>query len=545
MGAIETIRDISARKESEEKYRSLFENSKDIIFIMTQSGNIIDINQAAIDLFGYPKEELLKMQAITLYNNPADKLTYVELMEKHSFVKDYPLDFKTKDGTIKNVLITSVVQKSNIDGQTQYQGIIRDITAYKQAEKALEYAHMQIKQLMAAISSVIISVAPDDRIIQWNTSAEKVFGILAKDVLERSFAESGIQWDWNKIRELISKCKNNAKSSRYEIIFTRPDGKDGIFGFSINPIGSDSCAESGYVLLGNEISEQKKSEALMALSQKMESIGQLAAGIAHEINTPMQYIGDNVNFLSGAFNDISNLLGKYNSLILAIKDKQAISDLSDNILKLEVRLDIEYLMTEIPNAINQSLDGIARVSQLILAMKDFSHPGSKAMMISDINKAIYSTVSISRNEWKYVAELETNLDPNLPAVYCVIDEINQVVLNIIVNAAHAIKDLLDKGSELKRKIVIETTSDDSFVKIIISDNGIGIPEAILHKIFDPFFTTKDVGRGTGQGLTIAHDIITNKHKGSIIVESEVGNGTTFIISLPLNVEPINEVIDEL
>ena len=543
VGAIETIRDITERKESEEKYRSLFENSKDVVFITTKDGSIIDMNRAAIDLFGYSRVELLQMKIITLYNNPSNRERYVELMEKQGFVKDYPVDLKAKDGNILNILITSVLQKKGNNGHFQYQGIMRDITEYKKAEKALDNAHMQIKQLMSSISSVLIGVAPNDRIIQWNNAAEKLFGITANDVVGRTFAESGIQWDWDKITEFISECGENKHSVPNEIIYTRPDGKNGIFSFSLTPVGSDTCYESGYVLLGNEISEQKKFEAQRALSQKMESIGQLAAGIAHEINTPMQYIGDNVKFLSDAFGDISDLLEKYNDFVMAVEEKKEIVDLSDNIRKLEEELDLDYLISEIPKAISQSLDGIARVSKLVLAMKDFSHPGRKDKMFSDINKAINGTVTISRNEWKYVAELETDLDQNLPMVYCVIDEINQVILNMIVNAAHAIRDVLDKGSELKGKIIIKTISEDSFVKIIINDTGTGIPEAVLHKIFDPFYTTKEVGKGTGQGLAIAHDIIINKHKGSIGVDSEVGKGTTITISLPLNIEPVNEVID--
>jgi two-component system, NtrC family, sensor kinase len=186
------------------------------------------------------------------------------------------------------------------------------------------------------------------------------------------------------------------------------------------------------------------------------------------------------------------------------------------------------------------LIGIDRVRQIVLAMKDFAHPGIKSKALYDLNHGIEVTVTISRNEWKYVADLETNLDPSLPFIYCSMDEINQVVLNMIVNSSHSIKDMLEKGREEKGKIVICTRREGEEAVIYISDTGKGISKEIISKIYDPFFTTKEVGKGTGQGLAIAHDIIVNKHKGSIQVESEIGKGTTFIIKIPI----LNELNDK-
>ena len=159
----------------------------------------------------------------------------------------------------------------------------------------------------------------------------------------------------------------------------------------------------------------------------------------------------------------------------------------------------------------------------------------KIKQLSDINKAIESTVTISKNEWKYDAELELNLDPDLPLVMCSINEISQVILNLIINSSHAIHSVVEKENSEKGKITISTNSKDNFIYIVISDTGEGIPDEIADKIFDPFFTTKEVGKGTGQGLAIAHNIIVNNHKGRIIVDSEVDKGTTFTLSLPVKV----------
>jgi signal transduction histidine kinase len=198
----------------------------------------------------------------------------------------------------------------------------------------------------------------------------------------------------------------------------------------------------------------------------------------------------------------------------------------------EEELDIPFLKTEIPMAVEQTITGIKRVSNIIIAMKDFAHPGSKEISYSDINRGIEVTTTICRNEWKYAADLELKLDQNLPLINCVLDEINQVILNMVINSAHAIQDVIDKESNGKGKITIETRTNGTYAEILISDTGGGISTNNMAKIFDPFFTTKKVGKGTGQGLSIAHDIIVNKHKGKINVDSITGKGTTFTIKLP-------------
>ena len=195
------------------------------------------------------------------------------------------------------------------------------------------------------------------------------------------------------------------------------------------------------------------------MSQKLKSIGELAAGIAHEINTPMQYIGDNITFLQRAINDIYDLLEDYKQLKNKPEDDKIFEFLVEKILKKEEKLDVAYLLEEIPKAFKETLEGIEKIKKIVYAMKDFAHPGKKEMKPADINKAVEVTVTISRNEWKYVAELETDLQPGLPFVYCVIDEINQVLLNIIVNAAQAIKEAQITNSLIKGKIAVTTKVD--------------------------------------------------------------------------------------
>ena len=196
------------------------------------------------------------------------------------------------------------------------------------------------------------------------------------------------------------------------------------------------------------------------------------------------------------------------------------------------RADTGYLLEEIPKAIEQSLEGVTRVSTLVRAMKEFSHPGTKEKIPLDLNRAIESTTTVTRNEWKYLADLETEFDPSLPMIPCHVGEFNQVILNLIINAAHAIADVIGKEGSTKGKIKIETRNCPEWAEIRIQDTGSGIPEKVRARIFDPFFTTKEIGKGTGQGLAIARSVVVDKHGGSIHFETEVGKGTTFIIRLP-------------
>ncbi|HEY8967056.1 MAG TPA: ATP-binding protein, partial [Candidatus Methylacidiphilales bacterium] len=327
-----------------------------------------------------------------------------------------------------------------------------------------------------------------------------------------------------------------------EVRFHDPILSDGAM---IEDLGVWTATISQYLARTEAEREKEDMEIQLRHAQKMESIGQLAAGIAHEINTPTQFVGDNNRFLQGAFADLSGLLSRYEGLLQEVKAGRTAADLAPLIGEAEKAArdaDVGYLAEEIPRAIRQSLDGLDRVTKIVRAMKDFSHPGSEERVPVDLNRAIESTVTVARNEWKYVADLETRFDPALPLVPCRIGEINQVVLNLVVNAAHAIGDLAQIPGRLpngKGTITISTrpSDDGDWAEVRIADTGGGIPEAIRGKIFDPFFTTKEVGKGTGQGLAIAHSVVVDKHGGAISFETELGQGTTFLIRLPLRWEP--------
>ncbi|MDR3631047.1 MAG: CHASE domain-containing protein [Desulfocapsaceae bacterium] len=277
-----------------------------------------------------------------------------------------------------------------------------------------------------------------------------------------------------------------------------------------------------------------KSQILLLHAQKMEAIGTLAAGIAHELNTPIQYLTSNTDFLAEAFTSLSKA-------ILSFQNTQEhVEQPTQSLTHIETAQEIlddadwDYLKEEIPSSIQQSREGLHRVTSIIRAMKEFSHPGSKVKEEADLAHIIENTVLVARNEWKYVADVVTDFDKNLPLVLCMRDEIGQVILNLLINATHAIKEKIGGNPENRKGVItIKTKNCDGWAEIDISDTGTGIPEDIRHRIFDPFYTTKEVGRGSGQGLAIVHDVITVKHGGTIGIESIMGQGATFIICLPV------------
>jgi signal transduction histidine kinase len=322
-----------------------------------------------------------------------------------------------------------------------------------------------------------------------------------------------------------------------DIGFISSNDEQRYLGVTILPLIGNDDSIWGIAIMGADITDRKNLEAQLQQSQKMEAIGQLAAGIAHEINTPTQFVGDNTRFFQDAFEDLVDIIKIYKELIESSKSGSLTDELIQTSEKRIEEFDFDYLEEEIPIAIQHTLKGVSRIAKIVQAMKIFAHPGGEEKEPADINKEIEKTITISRNEWKYVAKLETDFDESLSLVPCFQAELNQVILNMIVNAAHAIAEANKENPSQLGTIRIRTRREDDWAKIYISDTGSGIPQEIQHKIFDLFFTTKDPGKGTGQGLAISHSVIVEKHKGAITLDSREGKGTTFIISLPLVPEP--------
>jgi signal transduction histidine kinase/HAMP domain-containing protein len=283
--------------------------------------------------------------------------------------------------------------------------------------------------------------------------------------------------------------------------------------------------------LMQNVTDLRSLERDLAAAQKLESVGRLAAGVAHEINTPVQFVSDNVQFVRTSMTDIIGVIQSYRKLLLAVQEGADATGAAEAVAATESSADLDYIVENAPPALDSAIDGLGRIATIVRSMKEFAHPDQAQKTAADLNQAIQSTLVIARNEYKYVADIDTEFG-ELPQVECYLGEINQVVLNLLVNAAQAIADVV-KDSGNMGKLTVRTRLAGDEVEISISDTGTGIPEAVRDKIFDPFFTTKAIGKGTGQGLAIAHSVIVNKHRGSLRFETECGKGTTFFIRLPV------------
>ncbi|MCL4294629.1 MAG: PAS domain S-box protein [Anaerolineae bacterium] len=534
-----TAHTVTAQKALEEmwrRYEFIVNNSKEYMTLVSREYVYEAVNESYCKALGKTREQIVGKTVADIWGEGVylekiketfDEsfsgkevqfqgwLAYPMLGERYMHVTYYP--YRTPEGIVTHTVVVS-----------------RDITERKQTEEALHQAHAQNEQLLASIPSILIGVGADDRITHLNRPAELAFGVTAKTVIGQSFLECGIQWDWFEVLTRIKAgCRGLRPTYLNEVKYTRPDSKEGFLNITTTPFVGDSSRQAGFLLVGEDVTERKILQSQLSQAQKLESIGQLAAGIAHEINTPTQYVGDNIRFLQESWGQIFALLTDYQALLQALQagttPPRQISQLEEALIEA----DVEFLKQEIPLAIQQSMEGVERVSGIVRAMKEFSHPGVEEKTAIDINRAIESTITVARNEWKYVAEMITDFDAHLPLVPCRPSEFNQVILNMIINAIHAIADVQKSGSGDKGTITINTRQDGAWVEIRISDTGTGIPEGIRSKIFDPFFTTKEVGQGTGQGLAISYAVIVEKHHGAITFETEMGKGTTFIIRLPL------------
>jgi signal transduction histidine kinase len=283
--------------------------------------------------------------------------------------------------------------------------------------------------------------------------------------------------------------------------------------------------------LDDEQQERERMEAELRLAQKLESVGQLAAGVAHEISSPLQYVGDSVEFLSRSFSDVLSALAASQACVSALAETGQAESLTATARQTLEVLDIDYLQKQVPRALARTLEGLDRVSSIVQAMREFAHPDVKEKAPADLEQALSTTLTVCRNEYRDVAELHTDWGA-IPLVECHLGAINQVFLNLIVNAAHAIRDVVGETGR-KGLISVRTRSDGRVVTISIEDNGSGVPESIRNRVFDPFFTTKAVGQGTGQGLAISRSIVVDKHGGKLTFESRVGRGTRFDVELPI------------
>ena len=390
----------------------------------------------------------------------------------------------------------------------------------------LRSADDQYRIITETASDGIMTMDLEGNIRFANTAAGLIFGYPAGDLAGQRFSS------------LVPQFKSDVPVMRprsgpaVEIIGNHRNGR--AMTLEISFAGSlDGGGNTILTAVLRDVTERKGLEGNRALAQKLESIGRLAAGVAHEINTPIQYTADNLDFIQRSCDSVEQMLGVHRRLVEACEAAAPTAGLISELRRITQREKVDYLWGQTPNAIREASEGVRRVASIVRAMHEFAHPGAAKMTPTDLNRLIESTVIVSRNRWKDAAELHVELDPALPPVACVAGELSQVFLNLIVNAADAVIDTVNGRRGQKGTIRITSRREGEFIEVRVSDSGIGIPQAVQPKVFDPFFTTKDIGCGSGQGLAIAHAIVVQKHHGNIDFETALGAGTTFIVRLPI------------
>jgi two-component system NtrC family sensor kinase len=528
--------DITERKRAEDDLRAKtvfleaqIQATIDAILVVDEQASVVWKNQRFIELFDIPQclwnscsDELFLNHVLGKIADPKTFLQKVNYLytHRHETSRD---EIKFANGLVLDRYSSPVFGK---DGH--YYGRIwtfRDITQRKQNEDALRQLSVAVEQ--SPVSVVITDLSGNITYVNrrftecTGYSYDEAIGQNPR-ILKSDYTPAEVYRTlWDTIRR--------GEEWRGEFRNRKKNGDLYWESVVISPIRNSDGVTSHFLAVKEDITERKLAESHSRQAQKLEAIGQLAAGIAHEINTPIQFVGDNTRFVKEAWASLDPVI----ALCEGPSNAEGAADRLSRLHSMLRECDSQYLRAEVPRALDQSLEGIARVAKIVQAMKEFSHPGSDEKQLADINKAIQTTLTVSRNEWKYVADVETFLQNDLQLVPCHIGELNQVFLNLLINSAHAIAEVVGDGSRSKGKITVRTTQDPQCTTISIQDTGAGIQPEIQSKIFDPFFTTKGVGRGTGQGLSLAHTSIVKKHGGKIWFESEVGKGTIFFIQLPM------------
>jgi PAS domain S-box-containing protein len=517
----------------EEMYRELFNNISRGIIVCKKEENeyvVTDINKAAEKI-----EKLSKKQTVGKH-----LFTLLPHLKRHGLLDVF--NKVTRTGKPEK-LSASEQAEDEIDFWHDYYvyqlstGETVTVIDERTHEKRIEHQFLRSERMYRAVAENAfagIAIAdPMETLTYVNPTFARILNYTPEELIGMNLKDLSPDNEFELLRKK-TKSRLSGLSEYYETRLYNKSGNVRYILVSASPMYDEDKNITGTLSVILDITERKELESHLLQAQKLESIGQLAAGIAHEINTPTQYVGDNTRFLKDAFDDILNFFTKYQHFHQVARtgniDKKCM-DMMDQAIE---SLDIMYLNKEIPKAIEQSIEGIQRITHIVQAMKDFSHPGGAEKTGMDINKAIETTATISRNEWKYVAELITDFDENISNIPCLHDEFNQVILNLIVNATHAIEDVVGDGTKGKGSIRITTRLKGKWVEIRVSDTGTGIPEHIRDRIFDPFFTTKGIGKGTGQGLAISHNVIVQKLGGSLTFETKEGEGTTFIIRLTVD-----------
>ena len=519
------------------------------LVVIDRDGNIRTVNRATLDLLGYDMGELISAPFETIWSG--EEKDKPELESDSGIVTELETTFISKDGREIPVLYSSSVLH---DEEGAPQGIVciaLDITSRREAEQGLREAEEKYRTIFERSVEGIFQTTLDGHYVSANPALANIHGYDSVEELTSSSIDIArdVYVDSDKREQFKLVMADQGFVTRFEAQIRRADGSIRWVSENARLVRDAAGTPLYYEGTMADVTERKEAEdalrqskdeleavnralkehqAQLLQSEKMASVGQLAAGVAHEINNPMGFISSNLGTMAEYIEELSGLIEVYGKLERLVKSggQEDASELLSEIEQKKKEVDIEYLLSDSGSLVEQSRDGAERVRKIVQNLKEFSHVDREEKMPADLNAGIESTLNIVWNEIKYNATVEKEYG-DIPMVDCFPMELNQVFMNILVNAAQAIGD--GQGT-----ITIKTRQDGDFVLVSIEDTGKGMPPEVQQRIFEPFFTTKDVGKGTGLGLNMAYNIVVKKHGGDILVDSEEGVGTTFSVKIPIS-----------
>jgi len=525
----------SLRLRSWREFDGLVASITDAVIVVDDQGCVVGWNAGAGRMFGWEADEVLMLPLpAALFTDESRGAIERHLRQlAESGTSEYVgaptrLHLVHRGGT--PVTCEATVTQWLRDGRHFTGTVLRDVTSREAAETELRRLALAVEH---AHESIVITGA--DATIQYvNPAFERVTGYRREQVLggKPSLLKSGHQSDafyrdmWTQL------ARGDVWTGTF--VNRRADGSYFEEEATISPVRDESGTLRNYVAVKRDVTQERALERQLRQSQKLEAVGQLAAGIAHEINTPLQYAGDSARYLSNCIGGVMHAIGAYEALVTELQAQPELADRLAELAQVREDADLEFAVAQIPLAVQRIEDAIVRVSVIVRAMKEFAHPGVHDVTAADLNHMLETTLTVARNEYKGVADVETHFGM-LPPVPCHVSELNQAFLNIVVNAGHAIAERASRNGG-RGTIRVSTRAEGDFVVVEFEDDGCGIPESIKSRVFDPFFTTKAVGKGTGQGMSIARSIVMERHGGALTLRSEEGRGTTFTVRLPVHRE---------
>ena len=529
-GAVVTFTDATESRARMAELVGIVDTAGDAFLRIDDNGEITGWNQAATTMLGWTAHQVLGrfvMSALapTRYRGEYTRRLHVLQETPARAFPLGPIELVARHRDGRELAVELTIGRMGRAGRSTYHTFLRDVTERQAAARSLEESEVLHRLLAEQSSDLISRHTPDGCFLYVSPVSEDLLGLTAEELLGHRVQELAHPDDVDTLDGISAGSLQVHERAEVTLRLRHRDGH----WVSVESVLSALIAEDGTRQIQAQtrnITDRQVREAAIEQASRLEALGRLSAGLSHEINTPIQFVGDNARFLAEACQDLLGVVLLYRDL-LAAPDSGSLAERQQRAREAEERYEVDYLQAEIPSAIRQTLEGVDRVATIVRAMRAFSHPGQVDQAGADLNEALRATLTVARHRVSPVADVQLQLAA-LPLVRCNVTDLSQAFLNLVVNAVDAIEETGQRGT-----IAAATSVDGEHVTVSISDTGAGIPEGVLPKIFDPFFTTKEVGGGSGQGLALVRAIVQEGHQGTVVVDSHPGSGSTFTVRLPV------------